>query len=178
MRRAPGSNEKSQPTIYQDGHSSRLYGNGGLRPTFVNHQRGWGQDPTPMFHYRGADLRAALDKLRKEQGDAYEGIQMQLVNPVTGKPVYPTLDYKVQLLRPGEELKFKRETCSTFIVVMAGSRLFGDRRPALRLGRERHHGGAEFPVAPPRQYRQERRGALHRVRLRAAEEYRPVPLAG
>ena len=74
-----------------------------------------------MFHYRGADLRAALDKLRKEEGDAYEGIQMQLVNPTTGKPVYPTLDYKVQLIRPGEELKFKRETCSTFIVVMAGS---------------------------------------------------------
>jgi gentisate 1,2-dioxygenase len=118
---APGSNEKSQPTIYQDGHSSRLYGNGGLRPTFVNHQRGWGKEPTPMFHYRGADLRASLDKLRKEEGDSYEGIQMQLVNPITGKPVYPTLDYKVQLIRPGEELKFKRETCSTFIVVMAGS---------------------------------------------------------
>ena len=118
---APGSNEKSQPTTFPDGHSSRLYGNGGLKPTFVNHQRGWGKDPTPMFHYRGADLRAALDKLRKEEGDAYEGIQMQLVNPTTGKPVYPTLDYKVQLIRPGEELKFKRETCSTFIVVMAGS---------------------------------------------------------
>src|SRR5215212_1923778 len=118
---APGSNEKSQPTVYADGHSSRLYGNGGLKPTFVNHQRGWGKDPTPMFHYRGADIRAALDKLRKEKGDAYEGIQMQLVNPVTGKPVYATLDYKAQLLRPGEELRAKRETCSTFIVVMAGS---------------------------------------------------------
>ena len=46
---------------------------------------------------------------------------MQLVNPVTGKPVYPTLDYNVQMLRPGEELRAKRETCSTFIVVMAGS---------------------------------------------------------
>jgi gentisate 1,2-dioxygenase len=46
---------------------------------------------------------------------------MQLVNPVTGKPVYATLDYKVQLIRPGEELRAKRETCSTFIVVMGGS---------------------------------------------------------
>jgi gentisate 1,2-dioxygenase len=116
----PGSNEKSQPIVYSDGHSSRLYGNGGLVPTFVNHQRGWGRNPTPMVHYRGADMRAALDRLRKEEGDPYEGIQMQLVNPITGAPIFPTLNYQVQLLRPGEETKFKRETCSTFIVVMDG----------------------------------------------------------
>ena len=117
----PGSNEKSQPTVHADGHSARLYGNGGLIPTFVNHQRGWGQNPTPMIHYRGADIRSALDRLRKEEGDPHEGIQMQLVNPVTGKPIFPTLNYTAQLLRPGEETKFKRETCSTFIVVMDGT---------------------------------------------------------
>jgi gentisate 1,2-dioxygenase len=39
---------------------------------------------------------------------------------VTGKPVFSTLDYKAQLIRPGEELLPKRETCSTFIVVIAG----------------------------------------------------------
>jgi len=116
-----GSNEKSQPTVHADGHSARLYGNGGLIPTFVNHQRGWGQNPTPMIHYRGADMRAALDRLRKEEGDPYEGIQMQLVNPITGGPVFSTLNYTVQLLRPGEETKFKRETSGTFIVVMDGT---------------------------------------------------------
>jgi len=92
-----------------------------LIPTFVNHQRGWGQNPTPMIHYRGADMRAALDRLRKEEGDPYEGIQMQLVNPITGGPVFSTLNYTVQLLRPGEETKFKRETSGTFIVVMDGT---------------------------------------------------------
>jgi gentisate 1,2-dioxygenase len=45
---------------------------------------------------------------------------MQFVNPLTGGPVFPTLDYSAQLLRPGEELELKRETCSTFIVVMEG----------------------------------------------------------
>ena len=45
---------------------------------------------------------------------------MQFVNPVSGKPVFATLDYKAQFLRPGQELLPKRETCSTFIVVMAG----------------------------------------------------------
>jgi gentisate 1,2-dioxygenase len=117
---AAGSNSKSQNTIYSDGYSDRLYGHGGLMPTFVSHQRGWGQNPTPMIHYRGKDVRAALDANRKEEGDPYEGIQMQFVNPATGGPIFLTLNYNAQLLRPGEETKFKRETCSTFIVVMDG----------------------------------------------------------
>jgi gentisate 1,2-dioxygenase len=71
-------------------------------------------------HYRGTEIRAALERLRKEAGDPHEGIQMQLVNPVTGKPVFPTLNYQAQLIRPGEETQPKRETCGTFIVVIEG----------------------------------------------------------
>jgi gentisate 1,2-dioxygenase len=114
------SNAKSQPTIHTDGHSTRMYGHGGLKPVFTSNQRGWGKDPTPLFHYKGIEVREALDKLREEEGDPFEGIKMEFVNPVTGGPVYPTLDYCAQLLRPGEELSLKRETCSTFIVVMEG----------------------------------------------------------
>jgi gentisate 1,2-dioxygenase len=117
---ASHSNAKSQPTVYGDGHSTRMYGNGGLKPVFTSNQRGWGHEPTPHFHYKGADILEALRALRGEEGDPYEGIKMEFVNPVTGKPVYPTLDYCAQLLRPGEELSFKRETSSTFIVVIEG----------------------------------------------------------
>ena len=77
-----------------DGHSTRLYGHGGLKPTFISNQRGWGQMATPMFHYKGVEMREALERLRKEEGDPYEGIKMQFVNPVTGRPVFPTLDYR------------------------------------------------------------------------------------
>jgi gentisate 1,2-dioxygenase len=73
-----------------------------------------------MIHYRGADVREALYGLRKEEGDAYEGIQLQFINPVTGGPVGTVMDYAAQLLRPGEETRFKRETSSTFMVVMDG----------------------------------------------------------
>jgi len=73
-----------------------------------------------LFHYKGVEIREALDRLRKESGDPFEGIKMQFVNPLNGGPVYPTLDYCAQALRPGEELQWKRETCSTFIVVMDG----------------------------------------------------------
>ena len=115
-----GGNSKSQNTIHADGHSTRLYGSGGLKPVFFDNRRGWGQDMSPMFHFRGADVRDALEGLKQEAGDPYEGIKMQFVNPVTGKPVYPTLDYTAQLIRPGEELRAKRETSSTFIVVLDG----------------------------------------------------------
>jgi gentisate 1,2-dioxygenase len=114
------SNAKIQKTAYSDGHSGRLYGHGGLKPTFVSHQRGCGHHADAMIHYRGADVREALDGLRKEAGDPYEGIQLEFVNPVTGTPVFATLNYAAQLLRPGEQTRSKRETCSTFMVVMAG----------------------------------------------------------
>jgi gentisate 1,2-dioxygenase len=114
------SNAKSQAAVHADGHSTRMYGHGGLKPVFTSNQRGWGQNPTPHFHYKGADVMEALHGLRGEQGDAWEGIKMQFVNPVTGGPVYASLDYCAQLLRPGEELALKRETSSTFIVVMEG----------------------------------------------------------
>jgi gentisate 1,2-dioxygenase len=73
-----------------------------------------------MVHYRGADVREALHGLRRESGDLYEGIQLQFINPVTGGPVGTTMDYASQLLRPGEATLPKRETCSTFMVVMDG----------------------------------------------------------
>ena len=114
------SNAKIQKTVYSDGQSSRLYGHGGLKPTFVSHQRGWGHHADAMIHYRGADVCEALDGLRKEAGDPYEGIQLEFVNPVTGSSVFATLNYAAQLLRRGEETRAKRETCSTFMVVMEG----------------------------------------------------------
>ena len=66
-------------------------------------------------------MRATLDALRGETGDPYEGIIMQFVNPLTGAAVFPTMNYSAQLLRSGEELRPKRETCGTFIVVLDGT---------------------------------------------------------
>ena len=117
---ATQSNAKSQPVKNSDGHSTRMYGHGGLKPVFGSNQRGWGQNSTPNFHYKGVDVMDSLHGLRGETGDPFEGIKMQFVNPMTGGPVFASLDYCAQLLRPGEELALKRETSSTFIVVMEG----------------------------------------------------------
>jgi gentisate 1,2-dioxygenase len=114
------SNARIQKTIHTDGYSTRMYGNGGLKPAFVSHQRGWGQQATPMVHYRGSDVRDALQAVRGEKGDPYEGIILDFVNPVTGQPVFTTLNYSAKLLRPGEETLAKRETCNSFSVVLEG----------------------------------------------------------
>jgi gentisate 1,2-dioxygenase len=117
---AEGGNARSQVTAHKDGYSNRLYGSGGMMPTFVSHQLGFGRDPAPLIHYRGTQVRETLESLQKEKGDPHEGIQFAFVNPVSGKPVFSTMHYQAQLLRPGEETLPKRETCGTFIVVIDG----------------------------------------------------------
>ena len=171
-------NSRAQAPTHGNGYSHRLYGAGGMVPGFVSHQRGIGPGANPMIHYRGADVRAALAGLAGETGDPYEGITLRFVNPVTGAPVFPTLAYAAQLLRPGEETRCKRETASTFYVVHRRRRRDRDRRRALRLGEERHLRRAELPVAAPRQHRQGRRGALLGVRCAADGEDRAVSRAG
>jgi len=113
-------NARAQKAIHPDGYSTRLYGAGGMVPAFVSHQRGIGQRTSPVFHYRGAAIRDALTALRGEDGDPCEGVTLRFVNPATGASVFPTLDYSAQLLRPGEETRWKRETANVFYIVLDG----------------------------------------------------------
>ena len=114
-------NSRAQAPKRANGYSRRLYGGGGMLPGFVSHQRGIAREATPMIHYRGTDIRAALAGLAAEGGDPYEGITLDFVNPVNGDPLCPTLGYAAQLLRPGEETQLKRETASTMYVAIEGS---------------------------------------------------------
>ena len=113
-------NSRAQPVTLSHSYSHKLYGQGGLLPGFVSHRRGFGQNTSPLFHYRGAEVRQALAGLRQEEGDPYEAVNLGFVNPATGSSVFPTLDYRAQLLRPGEATRFKRETAGTLYVVMEG----------------------------------------------------------
>ncbi len=113
-------NTRAQVAVHGNGYSDKLYGAGGILPAFVSNQRGIGRDTTPMIHYRGAEIRTTLNRLRSETGDPYEAIQVRFVNPVTGAAVFPTLEYSAQLIRPGEETRFKRETASTLYIVLDG----------------------------------------------------------
>src|SRR5204863_5913582 len=107
-------NARAQKPVHADGYSARLYAAGGMLPGFVSHARGIGHGTSPVFHYRGSDIRAALDGMRGEAGDPHEGISLRFVNPATGAAVSPTLDYSAQLLRPGEAPRLKGETANSF----------------------------------------------------------------
>jgi gentisate 1,2-dioxygenase len=104
-----------------DDYSKRFYGRGGIRPLFDPHPRGQGIGNTPMFHYHVADIRGALDDLRDFDADPYRGVIVELVNPENGAPVFTTISYRAQLLRPGEETLAYRHTASTIFFVMDGA---------------------------------------------------------
>jgi gentisate 1,2-dioxygenase len=113
-------NSRAQKVTFPGSYSHTLYGRGGLMPAFLPHQRGFGQETSPMFHYRGADVREALAGMRQEEGDPYEAIALRFINPATGRAVFPTLDYRALMLRPGETTRFKRETASTLYIAIEG----------------------------------------------------------
>ncbi|MBM3486152.1 MAG: cupin domain-containing protein [Alphaproteobacteria bacterium] len=103
------------------GWSQKLYGQGGVVPRSVPPTRGTGIAVSPMFQYRGRATRAALDAMRDQDGSAYEGVEVEFVNPVDGTPVFPTLAYKAQLLRPAEATRPFRHTASAMYVVLEGT---------------------------------------------------------
>jgi len=113
-------NSRAQRVSFPGAYSQMLYGRGGLVPSFLPQRRGFGRETSPMFHYRGADVREALAGLCREGGDPYEAIVLRFVNPATGGSVFPTLDYRALMLRPGEATRFKRETASTLYIAIEG----------------------------------------------------------
>ncbi|MGE0745919.1 MAG: cupin domain-containing protein [Rhodospirillales bacterium] len=102
-----------------DDYSQRYYGAGGLAPRFLNHRRGAGTS-SPMFVYRWEDTERALRKMHDHDGSPYEGILVEYVNPVTGGPVYKTMTFFMQMLRPGEKLLPVRQNCSLICTVFSG----------------------------------------------------------
>ena len=109
-----------QKTAQASGYSHDLYARGGMLPTFVTHNRGIGRGTSPFIHFRGKDIRAALDGLKRQTGDVYEGVPIRFVNPANGAPLFATLGFGAQMIRAGEETLLKRETASTVYVVIEG----------------------------------------------------------
>ncbi len=101
-------------------YSKRHYGSGGMVPSFTPSNRGVGEDSSPRMHYPGADIKSTLEGLADEDGSPYEGIQVDFTNPVDGSPVFTTLGYNAQLLRPGEQTLPCRQTASTLYCCIEG----------------------------------------------------------
>jgi gentisate 1,2-dioxygenase len=103
-----------------DDYSHRVYGSGGLMPRFVDHRRGTGFH-SPMYVYRWDRTRELLERFRDHDGSPYEGITVEYTDPVTGRPVYPTMTFFGQLLRPGERTRPVMQNASQVCFPFEGS---------------------------------------------------------
>ena len=100
-------------------YSHAVYGAGGLLPRFLSHHRGTGA-ASPMYVYRWEAVRAALERFRDWDGDAYEALTIEYIDPTTGGPVFRTLTFFVQMLRPGERTLPVKQTANLLIAPSRG----------------------------------------------------------
>jgi len=101
-------------------YSKRHYGFGGVRPRFAQTEVG-NNTSSPQLHWKYADVRAALNAVRDEAGDPYDGAIVDYVNVMTGGPIQKTQNFSMQLLRPGEHTLSHRHTNSSVYVCLEGS---------------------------------------------------------
>lgn len=112
-------NKAMQTPTKSRGYSTTMYGTGGIRPAFVEHDiaKGYG---SPQVHFPYSKVREALQAMRTEEGSPYDGIIVDYVDPRNGGPLSRTLDYQMQLLRPGEQTQKHRHTYGQVFVCLEG----------------------------------------------------------
>lgn len=75
----------------------------------------------PFLHYRWRDTYPSLQRLARGNGNAYDGVALEYVNPATSGPTLPTLGCWIQMLRPGERTKTHRHTSTSICHAFRGS---------------------------------------------------------
>ena len=103
-------------------YSQRIYGQGGYLPRFVSHKRGSG-GTSPMYCYRWEPLRELLEKHMSWDGDPYEALMVEYVDPTSGSPMFKTMTFFAQMLRPGERTRPLKQTASLLVTPFEGGGL-------------------------------------------------------
>ncbi|MEM7124389.1 MAG: cupin domain-containing protein [Pseudomonadota bacterium] len=109
-----------QSERFPSDYSQHIYGQGGLRPRFVSHHRGTG-NASPMYVYRWEMMRELLESFRDWDGDPYEAITIEYVDPTNGLPVFKTITFFAQMLRPGEKTRPMKQNASLLCAPIEGS---------------------------------------------------------
>ncbi|MEQ9813800.1 MAG: cupin domain-containing protein [Azospirillaceae bacterium] len=110
---------KKQSARFPTDYSQRIYGTGGYMPRFVAHDRGTGE-ASPMYVYRWEPMREMLEKHRDWDGNPYEALMVEYVDPTNGLPVYKTITFFAQMLRPGEKTQPMKQTASLLVAPFEG----------------------------------------------------------
>lgn len=111
--------KKVQSARFPTDYSSRIYGTGGYMPRFVSHHRGTGA-ASPMYVYRWEQMREVLDKHQDWDGSPYEGLVIEYIDPTTGGPIFKTMTFFAQMLRPGEKTLPIKQTASLLVAPFEG----------------------------------------------------------
>jgi gentisate 1,2-dioxygenase len=104
------------PLTRNNGASIRRHGQPGLSPTWIKDRPA----SSPLLLYSWEHARQALEDLRGDAGDPYDGIALEYKHPMTGGPVLPTMACRIQLIRPNERLQPHRHTGSAVYYVAEG----------------------------------------------------------
>jgi gentisate 1,2-dioxygenase len=89
-------------------------------PRFADHYRGAG-DSSPMYVYRYDAMRTLLERHRDHDGSPYEALMIEYVDPLRGTPVFKTMTFFMQMLRPGEKTQPMRQTSNHLVSTLEGS---------------------------------------------------------
>jgi gentisate 1,2-dioxygenase len=105
----------SEPVTKPDGYYMRR--SGALRSSAGP----GGKEPVPIRYCWRDALETLEDLARMEEADPHDGVVLDYTDPRTGGPTTATLGCRLQMLRPGEETRSHRHTCSTIYHVVRGA---------------------------------------------------------
>lgn len=134
------TNDSSEPIIWMDGHDGPLVQSlhqmlfephrqaaqliqttsdenidpaGGRRP-------GFGSDHA-LFHYRWSETERALEAVKADSPDPFEGYILRFQNPAEGLSTLTSIDCAIQLLIQGQQTQPHRHTSTTIYHVVRGA---------------------------------------------------------
>jgi gentisate 1,2-dioxygenase len=102
-------------------YSQRTYGYGGLLPRFASAKSRGAGFSSPMFVYRWDMVRELLEKHNGHDGDPHDGLMVEYIDPTSGEPVFKTITFFAQMIRPGQKTLAVRSTASLLVAPFEGT---------------------------------------------------------
>jgi gentisate 1,2-dioxygenase len=112
--------KKQQSERFSPDYSQRIYGYGGLMPRFASKEKRGAGFSSPMFVYRWEMMRELLERHKDWDGDPYEALMAEYIDPTSGQPVFKTITFFAQMLRPGEKTLPIRQTGNLLVSPFEG----------------------------------------------------------
>jgi gentisate 1,2-dioxygenase len=112
--------KKQQSERFSPDFSQRTYGYGGLKPRLAGKRARGTSTSSPMFVYRWEMMRELIERHKDDNGDSHDGLMVEYIDPTTGQPVFRTMTFFAQMIRPGHTTLPVRTTTSLLISPFEG----------------------------------------------------------